>query len=106
MGSEMCIRDSCYTAATVRILLTATSQPNVYWLEEVVGPVADRFGELASASRTLSAITDFNAVFQREVDTFFGVHFRWVHAPPPPACLSILLWTAATFSPSMQHHQM
>ena len=48
----------CDTAAT---LLAATSQPNVYWLEEMVRPVAQRFGEWASASRTFSAITDLLA---------------------------------------------
>ena len=56
----------CYIAAAV--LLAATSQPNVYWLEEGCGPGGQRFGEWASASRTFSAITDLIAVFQREVD--------------------------------------
>ena len=36
---------------------------------EVVGPVAQRFGEWASASRTFSTITDFVAVVQRGVNT-------------------------------------
>ena len=54
----------CYTDG---ILPAATSQPNVYWLEEVVGPVAQRFGEWASALRTFSAITDLIAVVQRGV---------------------------------------
>ena len=54
----------CYTAA---ILLAATSQPIVYWLEEVVGPVAQRFGEWRSASRNFSANADLLAVVHREV---------------------------------------
>ena len=58
----------CYTAA---ILLAATSQHNVYWMEEVASPVAQRFGEWASASRTFSAITDLIVVVQREVDKLF-----------------------------------
>ena len=59
----------CYNTAA--ILLAATSYPNVYWLEVVVGSVTQRFGEWASASRTFSAITDFIAVVQREVDISF-----------------------------------
>ena len=57
----------CYTAA---IRLAPTSQPNVYWLEEVVGPATQRLGEWASASRTFSAITDLVDVVQPEVDRF------------------------------------
>ena len=38
---------------------------------EVMGPVAPRFGEWASAFRTLSTITDLIAVVQREVDTLY-----------------------------------
>ena len=44
---------------------------NAYWLEEVVGPVAQRFGEWVSASRTFSAIIDLIAVVQREVGRLF-----------------------------------
>ena len=74
----------CYTAA---ILLAATSQPIVYWLEEVVGPVAQRFGEWASASRTFSAITDLLAVVQRKVAC---LHFL-VHACSTSSCLPVEL---------------
>ena len=91
----------CYTAA---ILLAATSSPHVCWFEEVVGPVAQRFGEWASASRTFFAITDLIAVVQREVDRLCSFSSPCMHAPLPPACLLILLLTAATFSPS-RHHQ-
>ena len=35
-----------------------------------VGPAAQRFGEWASTSRTLSAITDLIALVQREGDSF------------------------------------
>ena len=58
----------CYNAA---ILLSAASQPNVYWSEEVVGPVAQRGCEWATASRTFSAITDLISVVQHEVDMLF-----------------------------------
>ena len=53
-----------------------------------MGPVAQRFGDWASASRTFSAITDLIAVVQREVVdcVHFLVH-ACMHAPPPPACL-------------------
>ena len=44
----------CYIAAAV--LLAATSQPNVYWLEEGCGPGGQRFGEWASASRTFLSL--------------------------------------------------
>ena len=40
-------------------------------MEEVASPVAQRFGEWASASRTFSAITDLIVVVQREVDKLF-----------------------------------
>ena len=50
-----------YTSA---IPLAASSSPNVYRLEEVVGPAAQRFGEWASTSHTFSAITDLIAVVQ------------------------------------------
>ena len=93
----------CYIAAAV--LLAATSQPNVYWLEEGCGPGGQRFGEWASASRTFSAITDLIAVVQREVDRLCSFFRPCMHAPPPPACLLRLLLTAATFSPSRHRHQ-
>ena len=54
----------CYTAC---IRLAGESEPNVHWLEEVVNPVAQRFGEWASAPCTVSTITDLLAVVQREV---------------------------------------
>ena len=78
---------------------------NVYWLEEVVGSVAQRFGEWASASRTFSTITDLIAVVEREVDRLCSCSSLCMHAPPPPACLLRLLLTAATFPPSRHHHQ-
>ena len=40
-------------------------------MEEVASPVAQRFGEWASASRTFSAITDLIAVIQCEVDRLY-----------------------------------
>ena len=43
----------------------------------VVRPVAQRFGEWASASRTSSATTDLLAVFQREVARLLVLIF-WV----------------------------
>ena len=72
---------------------------NAYWLEEVVGPVAQRFGEWVSASRTFSATTDLIAVVQREVGRLCSFSSPCMHAPPPLACLLRLLLTAATFSP-------
>ena len=57
----------CYSAAT---LLAPTSSSNVYWLEIVVDPAAQRFGERASASRTFSYTTDLANV-QREVNRLF-----------------------------------
>ena len=48
-----------YTAA---ILPAATSEHSIYWLEEVVGPATQCFGEWASASRAFSAINDLIAV--------------------------------------------
>ena len=71
MGSEMCIRD----------------RPNVYWLEEVVGSVAQRFGEWASASRTFSAVTDLLAAVEREVATYLACLHFLVHARPTSCCL-------------------
>ena len=62
----------CYIVA---ILLATTSNPNVYWMEEVAGPVAQRFGEWASASPTFSAVTDLIAVVQGEVDRLFVLIF-------------------------------
>ena len=67
-------------------------------------PVAQRFGEWASASRTFSAISDFLAVVQREVGRLFVFIFLSMYAPPP-ACLLKLLLTEATFSPSRHHYQ-
>ena len=59
---------ACYTAA---VFSADRSYANVYWLEEVVGPVDQRFGERASASRTFSGITDVIAEVQSEVDRFW-----------------------------------
>ena len=88
----------CYTSSR-RI------KPNVYWLEELEGPAAQRFGEWASASRTFSAITDLIAVVQCEVDRLCSFFNLCKHAPPPPACLVLrLLLTAATVSPSRHHN--
>ena len=52
-------------------VLTTLLGADEHWLEEVVGPAAQRFGEWASASRTFSAITDLIALVQREVDILF-----------------------------------
>ena len=95
----------CYNTAA--ILLAATSYPNVYWLEVVVGSVTQRFGEWASASCTFSDITDLITVAHREVERLFLCSFSspCMHAPPSPAYLPRLLLTAATFSPSRHHHQ-
>ena len=70
-----------------------------------MGPVAERFREWASASRTFSAITNLIAVVQRELDRLCSFSSPCMHALPPPACLLRLLLTAATFSPSRHHHQ-
>ena len=70
----------------------------------MVGPIAQRFGEWASASRTF-AITDLISVVQRDVDRLCSFSSPWMHAPPPPTRLLRLLLTAATFSPSRHHHR-
>ena len=67
------------------VIQAATSYPNIYWLKDVVGPVAQLFGGGASASRTFSAITDLIAVAHREVDRLCQFSSTCVHAPPPPA---------------------
>ena len=59
---------------------THKSSPIVYWLEEVLRPVAQRFGEWVSASRTFAAITDLIAVLQREVDLLFVLIFLSMNA--------------------------
>ena len=72
-----------------------------------MGPVDQRFGEWASASRTFSAITDHIAFVQREVHRLFVVFIfsPRMHAPAPPAVRLRLLLTTATFSPSRHHHR-
>ena len=52
-----------------------------------VGRAAPRFSEWASASRTLSAITDLIALVQREVDRLCSFFSPCMHAPSPPSCL-------------------
>ena len=71
-------------------------------------PLAQRFVELASTSRTFPAITDLLAVVQHEVDRFFFLRFlaypfRFLDPLLLPACLLKLLLTAAAFSP-LRHH--
>ena len=66
----------------------------------MVGPVAQRFGEWAPASRTFSAITDIIAVIQREVDRLFAFIFKSMYAPSTSPCLP------AMFSPSRHRHEM
>ena len=68
-------------------LLAATSEPYVYWLEEVVPPVVQRFVQWTSASCIFSAITDLLAVVQREVARLLVPTLKSMHAPPLPACL-------------------
>ena len=52
-----------------------------------MGPVAQRFGEWASASRTFSAITDLIAVGQREVDRLCAFSSPCMHACSTSPCL-------------------
>ena len=49
-------------------VLTTLLGADEHWLEEVVGPAAQRFGEWASASRIFFTVTDLITVVQREVD--------------------------------------
>ena len=65
-----------------------------------MGPAAQRLGEWASASHTLSAITDLIALVQRELDILCSFFSPCMYAPPPPACLLRLLLTTATFKAS------
>ena len=62
-------------------------------------PVAQRFGEWASASRTFSVITDLVAIVQRGVDRLFALIFETMimHACMFHLLLLRLLLTAATF---------
>ena len=52
-----------------------------------VRPVAQRFGEWPSASRTFSTITDFIAVVQREVVSFLCSFFSVRHTCSTSSCL-------------------
>ena len=45
-----------------------------------MGPVAQRFGEWASGSRTSSAITDLITIAQREVNRLLVFIFYSMHA--------------------------
>ena len=76
-----------FVCCTAAIRLAATSLASVYWLGEVVGPVAQRFGEGASTSRTFSAITDLIAVVQREADRLFVSIFQPMYACSTSSCL-------------------
>ena len=72
-----------------------------------MSPVAQRFGEWASTSRTFTAITDLLTVVQREGARLPALFSRPCALPLSsclPSCVAILS-TAATISPTRQNHQ-